>query len=379
MTTDVPTSTEEPAMMTDARHRSGRVLWVLGMLLLIGSVMGAVFAYNNGQLPNLQNASTKSPGSAKDEAPLPPPGIVCIGLADLEKGVLHLHPVQQGRVVSIVEEGAVVKKGDLLLQIDDRYYQSRLKEAEADLDNAKLQKNSAENLILRQDILIQQQKAAKQIAEAKKKIAEDDLTLKGKTIKETGGAKEMIEMLQQQVNITKANIEAEKGKLDELELLKKTSTMDISRADADIAAKEARVQQAKLGVQECKLLAPDDGQILRLFARVGEILGANPKAPAVQFSPKSPKIVRAEVLQEWANNVKLGQTVVVEDDTYAGPKWEGKVKRISEWFAPKRSIIFEPFMVNDVRTLECIIEITGEEKHPLRIGQRVRVTIRHGG
>ena len=37
----------------------------------------------------------------------------------------------------------------------------------------------------------------------------------------------------------------------------------------------------------------------------------------------------------------------------------------------------EPFMVNDVRTLECLLEVTSEGR-PLRIGQRVRVKIKQG-
>jgi hypothetical protein len=37
-------------------------------------------------------------------------------------------------------------------------------------------------------------------------------------------------------------------------------------------------------------------------------------------------------------------------------------------------MILEPFMVNDVRTLECVIDINPGGP-PMRIGQRVRVTI----
>ena len=114
---------------------------------------------------------------------------------------------------------------------------------------------------------------------------------------------------------------------------------------------------------------------LRLDMQPGEVLGTNPVGPAIQFCPKGPKIIRAEVLQEWAYRVEKGQEVTIEDDTSAGATWKGRVQRVSEWFAEKRNKIFEPFMVNDVRTLECLIEVTSEGR-PLRIGQRVRVKIK---
>jgi hypothetical protein len=35
--------------------------------------------------------------------------------------------------------------------------------------------------------------------------------------------------------------------------------------------------------------------------------------------------------------------------------------------------------MNDVRTLECIVSVTGSNGAPLRIGQRVRVLVKQGG
>ena len=44
----------------------------------------------------------------------------------------------------------------------------------------------------------------------------------------------------------------------------------------------------------------------------------------------------------------------------------------------RRSILQEPFQYNDVRTLECIITLDPSNQ-PVRIGQRMRVTIKQGG
>jgi len=110
---------------------------------------------------------------------------------------------------------------------------------------------------------------------------------------------------------------------------------------------------------------------------VGEVLGPTPHQPSIYFVPDGkPLIVRAEVEQEFADLVKQGMTVQIYDDSRGqGPRWTGKVETVSNWFTHRRSVMLEPLQYNDVRTLECIIQIDPRkkgEKEPL-IGQRVRV------
>jgi hypothetical protein len=47
---------------------------------------------------------------------------------------------------------------------------------------------------------------------------------------------------------------------------------------------------------------------------------------------------------------------------------------ISDWYTHRRSIVQEPLQFNDVRTLECIIQIDPHAQMP-KIGQRVRVML----
>src|SRR5262249_39765863 len=142
--------------------------------------------------------------------------------------------------------------------------------------------------------------------------------------------------------------------------------------------KKEKLERAELALDECLLKAPADGTILRVLVRQGEVLAAQAKSPAIQFCPKGPLIIRAEVLQEWASKVEPGQFASIEDDTHHGARWTGKVISVSDWFTHRRSILPEPYQFNDVRTLECLVSIDAGGP-PLRIGQRVRVTIKQGG
>jgi hypothetical protein len=49
---------------------------------------------------------------------------------------------------------------------------------------------------------------------------------------------------------------------------------------------------------------------------------------------------------------------------------------VSDWYVQRRPVADEVLQMKDVRTLECIISFS--EPPPLRIGQRVRVTLRRG-
>jgi HlyD family secretion protein len=149
-----------------------------------------------------------------------------------------------------------------------------------------------------------------------------------------------------------------------------------SLAELDVKAKKEQLFKARHALKECTLLAPTRGTILRVLVGVGEALGANPKQPALLFCPSTERIIRAEVEQEFARRVVVGQSAVIEDDATGATRWKGKVKRVSDWYLPRRSILLEPMQFNDVRTLEVIIGVVdADPKNPLRIGQRVRVLL----
>jgi hypothetical protein len=80
------------------------------------------------------------------------------------------------------------------------------------------------------------------------------------------------------------------------------------------------------------------------------------------------------VEQEFTGRVAVGQPALIQDDTSGAVTWRGKVRRLSDWYSHRRSIWQEPLQLNDVRTLECIIDLDPRQP-PLRIGQRLRVLL----
>ncbi len=352
-------------MLNEPRPR--RLPWILGVMLLVGTALGIGWFLNHTPAGGDDLYLHKDTGG--------PPVTVCIGQVDADPGISKLYPVVQGRVLSVVAEGKEVKKGEVLLQLDSQLAEYKLREAKADLASALELQAQAERLPEQHQRKKEQQQAALDAIKHQRESTYFEYKVKEQMFNEKVLGTNVKTAFEEMVKKLDSMVKAEEAKLEELKLFDSQPRAENERAAADVAAKQARVDQAAFALKECSLVAPADGTVLRVLVHAGEVLGSNPTGPAIQFCPKGSKIIRAEVLQEWAYRVQVGQEVTIEDDTYAGATWQGRVRRVSEWFAEKRNKIFEPFMVNDVRTLECLIEVTSEGR-PLRIGQRVRVKIK---
>jgi multidrug resistance efflux pump len=353
----------ECVMMRKARSLS---VWLGGLILLAGSVTGTFMVLHS----RAGDGAAPAPPETVSAAPRGE-GVICIGHVDVEPGVRSLYPLQPGRIVEVlVREEDAVSKGAVLLRLDDRPAKFLVEQAKADLQAAELQLTDARRLPQQHKIKISQQKLAIQAIEHRLSAARHGLSRKLSLVKGGNASSEEGDAATDLVHELEAAVEVEKDKLRELELIDPTTK--ITLAEADISAKRSKLSQAEYALDECSLRAPEAGKILRVLVGAGDLLAGQPRQPAIEFCPESPRIVRAEVEQEFANRVVKGQIATIEDDSRATVKWQGKVMRVGDWYTHRRSILQEPLQFNDVRTLECIIQIDPSETMP-RIGQRVRV------
>jgi multidrug resistance efflux pump len=348
-----------------APRRPHRLFWILGLGLLICTAVGAGWALNTVSGPS-------SAGGIDHADPAPPPGIAAIAFVDVEPGIARLFPVQPGRVLSVVPEGTQAKKGDVLLQLDNAQAGAALKQAEAAWEDAKFLLKIADKGPDKHAIDLELQQKAIDIARNKKDALFHEVEVKRDQYDKVLLSKHELDAYVSNLKVAESLVAVEEAKLRGLRL--RDPKLEVERAKADVQAKKAQFDRAKLALDECDLRAPEDGSVLRVLVHPGEALGPNSKLPAIQFCPTGKRIIRAEVLQEWAGAVHKGQKVYIQDDTRGGAEWTGTVKHVSDWFTQRRNVVLEPFMVNDIRTLECLIEVNPGGP-PLRIGQRVRVTI----
>jgi multidrug resistance efflux pump len=342
-----------------------KVFTILAALLLVGPIAFAAWYFNRPKVD-------PTPLKTMEEL-----DVICIGRIDSAKMVISLEPATAGRVVEIlVEENAEVKADQPLVKLDDTLAMHRKKQAEAAEVGATLEKTRAVNEAARFPQQIEVRQAMTNSILAQVRAAEKNLEVRKvlSGLNKPGEAE--LSGLQAIVDQLKELHKAEEIQLRELKkmLAEKQPDLLVQAAEAKLKAARADLELAQRGVDDCTIRAPGAGRILRLQANKGGVLLPGGYMPSIVFAPAGKLVIRAEVDQEFLGKVKVGKKVMAEDESRLdSPKWIGQVKSVSRWVANRRTIILDPGEINDVRTVECVVEL--ETDQDLVIGQRMRVRI----
>ncbi len=357
-----------PSPSARVRHwRMSSIAVSLGALVLVASfVIAAINLRSHASPTNTPKTSAATFADDKRWSSL--------GYVDIEGGITPLYPLQMGQVKEIVvKENEPVKAGAELFRLDDSVQVIKVRQAAAALKGAQAQLAVAEARVKEADEQIAAQQKAIEDAKLKvdqARIARDQQKrLESGTLADTEAVQNAEILLQRAKN----GVQAEQQKLALARAAKRTAEDLVAAAKANIEGKQGLLDEANNAVKQCIVRAPVDGTPLRIFINKGEVLGANPRQPAIQFAAAKPPLVRAEVGQEFAGRVRPNQNVIIEDSVTNEECARGKVASLALWYAPRRTANAEIMaMSSDTRTLECLIHIESTSR-TLRIGQCVRV------
>jgi len=301
--------------------------------------------------------------------------IVAVGHVDGEFGVTALLTSIPGRVTKVlVKEGETVERGQTILELDDRQAKLRVEEAltaeRAAQENLAQTQRGPSNHKLKQD----QQSASIAAAQAKLGAARAQFEYRSELRRFNSITQAELDATGQLVREAEQLVKVEESRLVELNAVDPLAPMRV--AEIQLESVKLKVEQARAALADCKLVAPQKGTILRMLVTPGDSLVPTSPQPPVLFLAEGRLIVRAEVEQEFSDGVQVGMEAMIQDDSRVGQTlWNGRVERLSDWVARRRSVVFEPGAMNDVRTLECIVVVEPSDVQ-LRVGQRVRVIMK---
>jgi len=347
------------------RHR---LPWILGILLLTGSLLGANWIIHKG------NADHDKKNGGADTSNSDNKQVVAIGEVTTESGQSPLIPGTVGEVTDIyVKDGQHVTKDTPLLRLDSRFAQLQVTHAQSGVKLAEIRLTQAEAGIKKWQSLVEAKKEAIEAKKLEKQSAQEKLET-AKRLSDSNSPTVKAGALD--IRALDRAISAFEKELEALEVSKPTPELDMAKENLTDA--KTQLEQAQLGVEKCVLKAPSDGTVVRISTRVGDKFGPNVNFPAFSFRPDGDMLVRAEVDQEWAAKVQMGQKAVIYDWTNSGRVWRGKVTFVSDTFMPRRdnanpNLPANPFQPQQENVLEFRVTLDpGQTPKPL-IGQKVRV------
>ncbi len=272
-------------------------------------------------------------GISPHQSPSTVPTVTAIasakGRVDIEGGVIRLAARRDGVIAKVmVEEGARVKAGQVLATLDSELAQRNLTLAQREVEQAEHHHTRAR-------------------------------------IELTAADREFnrLESLMKNDAVPRQEIDRARDAsiLAEVAVTESLAAIETARARQAVAARE---------IEERKVTAPLDGQILQRQARPGNGVSTLNVTPLFLFLPDVPRIIRAEVEEQYINAVSMDQPVEILLEIDSNTRWHGKVLRIGR-LVGGRTPSHDPAEKQDNRVVEVIVAIETEEA-PL-IGQRVIV------
>ncbi|WP_036216168.1 HlyD family secretion protein [Massilia alkalitolerans] len=251
--------------------------------------------------------------------------------------VTIISPQLSGYVVEVlVQDFQPVRKGELLMRIDDRIPTQRLEQARAELATRRAALENYAQSNRSAQATIAQNQATLASSEAQARRAEADL----RRVEELAADGSLSARERDAARSTRAQAVAARDQARAaLEIARQNlRSVGVSRAslEAAVANAEAAVRLAEIDLSNTRILAPRDGQLGQVTVRQGAFVNAGAQLTALV--PNTLWII-ANMKETQMANVRLGQPVRFTVDALDNASLRGHVERISPATGSEFSVI----------------------------------------
>jgi membrane fusion protein (multidrug efflux system) len=304
-----------------------------------------------------------------------------------------------GQVAEVlVSDTHQVKKGDLLVVVDNRDAKIALAQAQAELAKAKRQykqtsanSNSLNSQIYVSDDVIHSAEAQVAKAQADAGKAQDELQRRSQLAASGAISKEELSTAQSAVNTAKASLDVAQAGLNQAKSSQKAAQSNKAANDAliqgsnensapDVLVAQTRVEQALLDLERTQIKAPFDGVVTSRKIQVGQRVA--PGSVLLMVVPLSQLYVDANFKESQLENVQPGQKVTLTSDLYGDSvEYHGTVVGFSGGTGSAFALIPAQNATGNwikvVQRLPVRIQLDPKElaEHPLRVGLSMEAKI----
>jgi membrane fusion protein (multidrug efflux system) len=215
-----------------------------------------------------------------------------------------------------VADFQIVKKGDLLVEIDDEDYQARVAQAEADLLGAEA---AIENLKSRKALQHAQITEAESViaaTEADVERTRQEAARQRALLATTYGTPQRVEQAVADAKRFEATLARNRTELDGQRRQMAVLDTEESQLRAEAKAKRAQLDLAKINLGYTKIVAPVDGMVGERGVRDGQYVRAGTQV--ISVVPLLNVWVLANYKETQLTNVAIGQKAEIAVDTFPG-------------------------------------------------------------
>ena len=295
--------------------------------------------------------------------------LACPGRVEGQSEAIDVGAGADGVLTAVlVQEGQLVKAGQVIALIDCREIESQIAEARALAERARQNRLR----LLRGSRSEERRKAADEtaVAEAHFKQAELQYQRVAQLLKTGDVSKEELDKAGRDLSVAEATLHATKNQ----QALVNAPPLpeELARADSEVGLAQEQARTAKARLDKCSVKAPLSGTVLRTFLKAGESVSTVFPQPIVSLADTSQIRVRAEVDERDVGRVHVGQSVIVLADAYPDKKFAGRVSRVGAVMGRKKVRTGDPAEKSDRDVLEVLVDLDETEKY-LVVGLRTSV------
>jgi membrane fusion protein (multidrug efflux system) len=289
-------------------------------------------------------------------------------------------PRVAGQIESLaVEDNQVVRKGQLLAQIDDRDYTAALDSAQANVAIARATIANVSASLAQQQSAIDQADAALASSRAGYVFAQADLDRYTDLAKHGATSTQNAQQARSRIETARAAVARDEAGLRAARQQVAVLSAQQAQAQANLQHAQASWQAAQLSQSWTRIVAPVDGVVGQRSVRVGSYV--TPGNPLLAIVPVRQAYVVANFQETQLTDVRNGQQADIHIDTYPGVILHGTVDSL----APATGATFAALAAdnatgNFTKVVQRIpVKIVLQPGQPaieqLRVGMSVEATI----
>lgn len=318
-----------------------------------------------------QANASESAHAADSRTPRPVWAASATGRVEPKDGEIRISAEAPGRIAEVIAKtNDAVKAGDLLVLLDSDDLEPKLAAAESE-GEVRIRERDEEEAI---GAALERRQAEDAL-----NVAERDAFRASRALdnafrqSKTGGDAAAVATARETLAKARKKVDEQRAALDAV--LAKPDLPLPTRMESSLTVARTDIAQVENAIERTRVRAPQDGTVLNVWAKPGEMAAPSADAALVLFGDISGLRVRAEVEERDVTKIRLGQRVVVRADAFPDKDFEGVVTQLAPALGSPRINVRGPRRPNDVEVLEVLISLDGTP--PLLTGMRVDAFFRH--